>query len=43
MNAAIVNLAMSWACLELLQDVARYAYDHTELGGQLWEAFRSRA
>jgi hypothetical protein len=43
MTTAIVNLSMSWACLELLQDLARYAYDHTELGGQLWESFRSRA
>ena len=43
MNVVIVNLAMTWGALELLQDVARYAYDHTELGGQLWEAFRSRA
>jgi len=43
MNTAIVNLAMSWACQGLLQDLARYAHDHTELGGQLWETFRSWA
>jgi len=43
MNAAIVNLAMTWGCLELLQDVARYAYDHAELGGQLWDSFRNHA
>ncbi len=43
MNAAIVNLAMTWGCLELLQDVARYAYDHPELGGQLWDSFRNHA
>tara|TARA_Y100000385_G_scaffold277922_1_gene325555 strand:- start:825 stop:1268 length:444 start_codon:yes stop_codon:yes gene_type:complete len=43
MNAAIVNLAMTWGCLELLQELARYAYEHTELGGQLWENFRRHA
>ncbi len=43
MNAAIVNLAMTWGCLELLQDVACYASEHTELGGQLWENFRQHA
>ena len=43
MNAAIVNLAMTWGALELLQDVARYAYEHTELGGQLWQTFRDHA
>lgn len=43
MNTAIVNLAMTWGCLELLQDVARYAYEHTELGGKLWQAFRDHA
>ena len=43
MNAAIVNLAMTWGALELLQDVARYAYDHSELGGQLWQTFRDHA
>jgi len=26
-----------------LQDLARYAYDHIDLGGQLWDTFRSRA
>ena len=43
MTAAITNLAMTWGALELLQDVARYASEHEELGGQLWETFRSRA
>ena len=43
MTAAITNLAMTWGALELLQDVARYAYDHSELGGQLWQLFRDVA
>lgn len=43
MNAAIVNLAMTWGALELLQDVARYASEHEELGGQLWQTFRDHA
>ena len=43
MNIAITNLAMTWGGLELLQDVARYAYDHPELGGQLWQTFRDHA
>ena len=43
MNSAIVNLSMTWGALELLQDLARYAYDHSELGGQLWQQFRDHA
>ena len=43
MTAAITNLAMTWGALELLHDVARYAYDHSELGGQLWQLFRDVA
>ena len=43
MNAAIVNLAMTWGALDLLRDVASYAADHTELGGQLWQDFRDHA
>ena len=40
MNAAIVNLAMSWGALDLLADIARHASDHPELGGELWQTFR---
>jgi len=43
MNCAIVNLAMTWGALELVADVAGYAADHTELGGQLWQSFRDVA
>ncbi len=43
MNAAIVNLGMTWGCLDILQDLARYAYEHSELGGQLWQTFRDHA
>ena len=43
MNVAMVNLAMTWGALQLLQDVARYAYEHSELGGQLWQQFRDHA
>ena len=43
MNAAIVNLAMTWGCLELVQELASFASSHTELGGQLWESFRKAA
>ena len=43
MNAAIVNLAMTWGALELLRSIASYAYEHTELGGQLWQLFRDAA
>ena len=43
MNAAIVNLAMTWGALELLRSIASYAYDHDELGGQLWQLFRNAA
>ena len=43
MNIAITNLGMTWATLELLQDVERYACDHPELGGQLWQLFRDAA
>ena len=43
MNAAMVNLAMTWGVLELLRDVASYAADHSELGGQLWQTFREHA
>ena len=43
MNAAIVNFAMTWGALELLRSIASYAYEHTELGGQLWQSFRDAA
>ncbi len=43
MNCAIVNIAMTWGATELQRDIAHYAYDHTELGGQLWESFRKAA
>ena len=43
MNAAIVNLAMTWGALELLRSIASYAYDHDELGGPLWQSFRAAA
>ena len=43
MTAAITNLAMTWGALELLHDVASYASDHTELGGELWQTFRDHA
>jgi hypothetical protein len=43
MNCAIVNLAMTWGATELQRQIASYAYEHTELGGQLWESFRSAA
>ena len=40
MNAAIVNHAMTWGASEILRDIAQYADEHPELGGQLWESFR---
>ena len=40
MNAAIVNLAMSWGAIDLVADLARYASEHPELGGALWQTFR---
>lgn len=40
MNAAIVNHAMTWGARDILRDIAQYAYEHPELGGQLWESFR---
>ena len=43
MNVAIVNLAMTWGALDLLRDVASYASEHPELGGQLWDSFRDHA
>ena len=43
MNAAIVNLAMTWGALDLLADIAQHACEHPELGGQLWDSFRDHA
>ena len=43
LNVAIVNLAMTWGALELLRSIASYAYDHDELGGDLWQSFRDAA
>ena len=43
MNCAIVNLAMTWGATELQRQIASYAYEHKELGGQLWESFRKAA
>jgi hypothetical protein len=43
MNCAIVNQAMTWGATELQRQIASYAYEHTELGGQLWESFRKVA
>ena len=43
MNCAIVNQAMTWGATELLREVARYAYAHSALGGELWQSFRSAA
>ena len=36
MNAASVNIAMTWGSTELQREIASYAYEHTELGGELW-------
>jgi len=43
MNCAIVNHAMTWGANELLRELAQFAYDHPDHGGQLWDAFRSQA
>ena len=43
MNCAIVNLAMTWGATELQRQIASYAYEHPELGGELWESFRKVA
>lgn len=43
MNAAMVNIAMSHGASELLQWLARWADDHTDHEGPIWDELRKHA